>query len=148
MACIDEEDPEMTYRIVYFGTPEYAVPALERLVADERFDVALVVTQPDRPAGRGHKLTSPPVKTAAENHGLSIYQSDSLRTANARLPLVEARADLFVVAAYGLIFREKTLAIPKIASVNLHASILPAYRGASPVAAAILEGEKSTGVSL
>jgi len=148
IAFFGKENPEMTYRIVYSGTPEYAVPALEHLATDERFDIALVVTQPDRPAGRGHKLTSPPVKAAAERHGIAVYQPDSLRTADVRLPLVEAQADLFVVAAYGLIFGEKTLAIPKIACVNLHASILPAYRGASPITAAILEGKKSTGVSL
>ena len=138
----------MTYRIAYFGTPDYAVPALEQLAADERFEVALVVTQPDRPAGRGHKLTPPPVKEAAEQLGIRIYQPESLKSPNMRMPLVEANADLFVVAAYGLIFGEKTLAIPSIGCVNLHASILPAYRGASPISAAILEGEATTGVSL
>jgi methionyl-tRNA formyltransferase len=138
----------MTYRIVYFGTPGYAVPALEQLAEDERFDVVLVVTQPDRPAGRGHKLTAPPVKEAAERLGIRVYQPNSLRSQEMRVPLVEAKADLFVVAAYGLIFGEKTLAIPSISCVNLHASILPAYRGASPVSAAILEGLSTTGVSL
>src|SRR3954452_24216084 len=142
------ENPDLTYRIVYFGTPEYAVPAFDQLAADERFDVVLVVTQPDRPAGRGHKLTSPPVKKAAEQRGIRVYQPESLRSPDMRMPLVEAKADLFVVAAYGLIFGEKTLAIPSISCVNLHASILPAYRGASPVSAAILEGLSSTGVSL
>ena len=138
----------MTYRIVYFGTPEYAVPALEQLSTDDRFEVVLAVTQPDRPAGRGHKLTPPPVKASAERLGISVYQPASLRSAEMRTPLVDAQADLFVVAAYGLIFGEKTLAIPKIACVNLHASLLPAYRGASPITAAILEGKESTGVSL
>ena len=138
----------MTYRIVYFGTPEYAVPALEQLASDERFDVVLVVTQPDRPAGRGHKLTSPPVKAAAEQRGIPVYQPESLRSPEMRMPLVDTNADLFVVAAYGLIFSEKTLAIPRIGCVNLHASILPDYRGASPISAAILEGQASTGVSL
>jgi methionyl-tRNA formyltransferase len=138
----------MSYRIVYFGTPDYAVPALEQLASDERFDVVLAVTQPDRPAGRGHKLTPPPVKVAAELLDIPVYQPESLRSPEMRMPLVEAAADLFVVAAYGMIFGEKTLAIPNIGCVNLHASILPDYRGASPISAAILEGRASTGVSL
>lgn len=138
----------MTLKIVYFGTPEYAVPALEALAADARFDVVLVVTQPDRPAGRGHKLTPPPVKIAAERLGLPVYQPSSLRTKDAREPLAAAGADLFVVAAFGLIFGEKTLSIPRLGCVNLHASLLPSYRGASPISAAILSGDAETGVTL
>ncbi len=135
-------------RIIYFGTPTYAVPALERLANDERIDLRLVVTQPDRPAGRRHQLTPPPVKIAAERLGLQVYQPESLRTPDAREPLVLSGADLFVVAAYGLIFGPKTLAIPRITSLNLHASLLPRYRGASPIAASILCGDAETGVSL
>ncbi len=135
-------------RIVYFGTPAYAVPALRVLAADTRFEVVLVVTQPDRPAGRGHRLVSPPVKEAASELGLPVYQPESLRAPEARQPLIDAQADLFVVAAFGLIFGEKTLAIPRKGSVNLHASLLPAYRGANPIAAAIAAGEQETGVSL
>ncbi len=137
-----------TYRVVYFGTPEYAVPALRALHSDSRFEVALVVTQPDRPAGRGHKLVAPAVKTAAIELALPVYQPESLRTPDARQPLVDANADLFVVAAFGLIFGEKTLAIPRHGAVNLHASLLPAYRGANPIAAAIASGEAVTGISL
>lgn len=138
----------MTLKIVYFGTPDYAVPALAALAEDERFEVVLVVTQPDRPAGRGHKLTPPPVKTAAGRLGLPIYQPSSLRAKEARGPLEAAGADLFVVAAFGLIFGEKTLSIPRIGCVNLHASLLPKYRGASPISAAILSGDSETGVTL
>lgn len=135
-------------RIVFFGTPGYAVPALRRLAESPQFEIRLVVTQPDRPAGRGRKLTAPPVKIEAERLGLPVYQPDSLRTEFARRPLANAGADAFVVAAYGLIFGPKTLAIPTLGCLNLHASLLPAYRGASPISAAILNGDRETGVTL
>ena len=134
--------------VVFFGTPAFAVPTLAHLANDDRFDVRLVVTQPDRPAGRGRKLETSAVKVAAESMGLPVYQPDSLRTAALREPLVRAGADVFVVAAYGLIFGPKTLAIPRRGCVNVHASLLPAYRGASPVAAAILRGDPVAGVTL
>lgn len=134
--------------VIYFGTPEYAVPSLRALAADPRYAVRLVVSQPDRPAGRGHQMVSPAVKTAAIELGLPVYQPASLRTAEARQPLVDADADLFVVAAYGLIFGARTLAIPRLGCLNLHASLLPAYRGAAPVAAALLAGDAVTGVTL
>jgi methionyl-tRNA formyltransferase len=135
-------------RIVYFGTPAYAVPALQALADEPRFEVALVVTQPDRPAGRGRRPQAPPVKVLASALGLSLYQPESLRDRAAREPLVAVEADLFVVAAYGLIFGSRTLGLPRRGCVNLHASLLPAYRGASPVTAAILCGDQVTGVSL
>jgi methionyl-tRNA formyltransferase len=135
-------------RIVFFGTPAYAVPALQALARDPRYDVALAVTQPDRPAGRGRGLQSPAVKTAAETLGVETYQPESLRSAEARAPLAATGADLFVVAAYGLIFGRTTLTIPRYGCLNLHASLLPAYRGASPVTAAIMSGDQATGVSL
>lgn len=106
------------------------------------------MTQPDRQGGRGHKLISPAVKLAAQEFGIPVYQPASLRTPDARQPLVDADAGVFVVAAYGLIFGEKTLSIPTSGCVNLHASLLPALRGANPVAAAIASGESETGVSL
>lgn len=135
-------------RVVFFGTPDYAVPSLAMLANDDRFEVVLVVTQPDRPAGRRHQLTAPPVKIVAEQAGLQVIQPESLRTPADRAPLVDAAADVFVVAAYGRIFGEKTLAIPPSGCLNLHASLLPKYRGASPIAAAILAGDEQTGVSL
>jgi methionyl-tRNA formyltransferase len=134
--------------VVFFGTPAFAVPPLRALAADPRFAVTLVVTQPDRPAGRGRRLEAPPVKGAAEALGLPVYQTGALRTAAERAPLVASDADLFVVAAFGVIFGVKTLAIPRLGCVNVHASLLPAYRGASPIAAALLAGEGRTGVSL
>lgn len=135
-------------RVVFFGAPSYAIPALTRLAESSEFEVSLVVTQPDRPAGRGRRLTPPAVKTAAESLGLPVHQPESLRSDEARAPLVNADADLFVVAAFGLIFGPKTLATPRLGCVNLHASLLPAYRGASPITAAILEGDDETGVTL
>lgn len=140
--------PSAPIRVVFFGTPEYAVPALKFLATDDRFAVTLVVTQPDRPAGRRHRLTEPAVKIAAGTLDLHVYQPDSLKTSAARQPLADADADLFVVAAYGLIFGPRTLAIPRLGCLNLHASLLPRFRGASPISAAILAGDEETGVSL
>ena len=147
MAKSDGETENRT-RVVYFGTPEYAVPALRSLADDPRYEICLVVTQPDRPAGRGHALQEPPVKTAAREIGIPVYQPQSLRTPDLRQPLVDARAELFVVAAYGIIFGPKTLAIPRLGAINLHASLLPKYRGASPISAAILSGDDVAGVTL
>ncbi len=135
-------------RVVFFGTPEFAVPPLEALAADPGFRVVAVVTQPDRPSGRGRRMEASPVKRSAEELHLPLYQPVSLREAASRRPLEEMDADLFVVAAYGLIFGPKTLATPRVACVNLHASLLPKYRGASPISAAIITGDKRTGVSL
>ncbi len=134
--------------IVYFGTPAYAVPALQALASESRVMIDMVVTQPDRPAGRGRKLTAPPVKKAAETLGFAVYQPEALRTAADRDPIASVQADLFVVAAFGKIFGPKLLGLPKMGSVNLHASILPDFRGASPISAAILEGNFRTGVTL
>jgi methionyl-tRNA formyltransferase len=135
-------------RTVFFGTPDYAVPCLRALAADPRFEVSLVVTQPDRRAGRGKQLKPPPVKVAAEGLRIPVYQPATLRDAESREPLERANADVFVVAAFGLIFGKKSLAIPRQGTINLHASILPRYRGAAPVTAAILNGDRETGVSL
>ena len=135
-------------RIVFFGTPEFAVPTLERLATTDGFDVALVVTQPDRRAGRGRRLEASPVEQFATGRALPIFQPDTLRETGTRAVLEAANADLFVVAAYGRILGPRTLAIPRLGCVNVHASLLPRYRGASPVAAAILQGEAQTGVSL
>ena len=135
-------------RLIFFGTPAFAVPTLRRLVHDSQFDVAMVVTQPDRPTGRGRRLEASPVAAAARELGLQCYQPVSLRSAEARAPLGKVGADLFVVAAYGLIFGPKTLAIPRLGCVNVHASLLPRYRGAAPISATILNGDQETGVTL
>ena len=135
-------------RIVFFGTPSFAVPILNRLAHDSQFDVRLVVSQPDRPAGRGRRLEASPVIVAAGELGLPTYQAATLRTGEAREPLAAVEADIFVVAAYGLIFGAKTLALPRLGCINVHASLLPRYRGAAPIPAAILAGDRETGVTL
>lgn len=135
-------------RIVFFGTPAYAVPTLHRLAGTDRFEVALVVTQPDRAGGRGHRTIAPPVKEAALDLGLPLIQPPTLRDEDVRDQLRAIEADCFVVAAYGLIFSQAVLDIPRHGCVNLHASILPHYRGAAPIPAAILNGDSETGVTL
>lgn len=139
---------EHPIRIVYCGTPAFAVPALESLASDPRFEVALVVTQPDRPAGRGRRSQPSPVKLAAEAMGIPTHQPERLRSVTERRPIVDATPDVVVVAAYGVIFGPRMLAIPRHGCLNLHASLLPAYRGASPISAAIAAGEPVTGVTL
>jgi methionyl-tRNA formyltransferase len=135
-------------RVIFFGTPAFAVPTLRRLVHDSQFQVELVVSQPDRATGRGRRLESPPVAQAARELRIPCYQPDSLRTEAARAPLAEVAADVFVVAAFGLIFGPKTLALPRLGCVNVHASLLPRFRGAAPISAAILAGDPVTGVTL
>ncbi len=135
-------------RVIFFGTPAFAVPTLRRLVHDSQFQVELVVSQPDRATGRGRKLESPPVAQAARELSIPCYQPESLRSEAARAPLAEVAADVFVVAAFGLIFGPKTLALPRLGCVNVHASLLPRFRGAAPISAAIHEGDQVTGVTL
>jgi methionyl-tRNA formyltransferase len=133
-------------RIVFMGTPEFAVPAL--LALTESHQVVGVVTQPDRPAGRGRKVVAPPVKEAALARGLPIIQPETLRMAEAMRRLVSWRPDLIVVAAFGQILRTPVLALPPHGCLNVHASLLPRYRGAAPIPAAILAGDLVTGVTL
>lgn len=140
--------PAEPIRIVYFGTPAYAVPALDALLDHPLVELGLVVTQPDRPAGRGRQLSPPPVKAIAQARGVPVYQPEMLRTTADRDPIAAVNADLFVVAAFGKIFGPKLLALPRLGAVNLHASLLPRYRGASPISAAILEGRNETGITL
>ena len=134
-------------RIVYAGTPDFAVPTLEALIAAGRRPVA-VYTQPDRPAGRGRRMSPSPVKRLALAAGLPVFQPSSLRTAQARGDLRALAPDLLVVAAYGLILPPGVLAIPPRGSVNIHASLLPRWRGAAPIQRAILAGDAETGVCL
>ncbi len=134
-------------RVVFMGTPEFAVPALRRLL--EAYQVVGVVTQPDRPAGRGRKLQPPPVKELALTQGLPVLQPRSLRKDPAALQAIaDLRPDLIVVAAYGLILPQSVLDIPPHGCLNIHASLLPKYRGPAPIPAAILAGDKETGVTI
>ncbi len=133
--------------LVFAGTPEFARASLEALVEAGRIPIA-VYTQPDRPAGRGKKLTASPVKRYALEHGIPVYQPATLRDDAAVEELRALQPDLLVVAAYGLILPQTVLDIPTHGCINVHASILPRWRGAAPIQAAILAGDETTGISL
>lgn len=135
-------------RVVFMGTPDFAVPALKALLASSSVNVTLVVSQPDRPAGRGGQLRSPPVVQAARTAGVPIWQPESLKGDGTAERLSAEDADFFVVAAYGEILRQNVLDIPRIAPLNLHASLLPRWRGAAPIQWAIASGDAATGVAL
>ena len=134
-------------RVVFMGSPEFAVPALKQLVLNE-YQVVAVYTQPDRAAGRGRVVVSPPVKLAAQSLGLEVVQPPSLKEAKAVEELAQFRPDAIVVAAFGQILPRSVLDIPPSGAVNVHPSLLPRFRGASPVAAAILAGDEFSGVSI
>ena len=135
-------------RVVFMGTPAFAVPALRALV-ERGHVVAGVYTQPDRRAGRGRKLRASPVKVFAEERGLPVFQPKSLRQdAQARSTLAELAPDAVIVAAYGLFLPEEVLKLPRLGCLNIHPSILPKHRGASPVATAILNGDEVSGVTI
>lgn len=134
-------------RIVFMGTPEFAVPSLERLILDQ-YQVVAVYTQPDRLAGRGRALASPPVKEAALRLGLPVVQLASLKSEESVSRLAGLKPDVIVVAAFGQILPQPVLDVPAYGCINIHPSLLPRHRGASPVAAAILSGDEFTGVSI
>lgn len=135
-------------KVVFMGTPDFAVPALEMLASQDQIDLSLVVTQPDRPAGRGKRLVAPAVKDAALKLDLPLLQTDSLRHPEIKQRIIDEQPDLVVVAAFGMILGKWILELPRLGCVNLHASLLPKYRGASPISAAILAGEDVAGVTL
>ena len=134
-------------RIVFAGTPEFAAQALAAILAAGQ-DVPLVLTQPDRPSGRGMALKASPVKQLALEHGLQVHQPASLKSAESRQPIIDASPDVMVVAAYGLILPQAALDIPRLGCLNIHASLLPRWRGAAPIQRAILAGDAETGVTL
>lgn len=134
-------------RIVFFGTPEFAVPALDGLLSS-RHRVVGVVTQPDRPRGRGRKTTAASVKVRALAAGLPVFQPERLRDSTFMAALAALEADLGVVAAYGRILTDEILATPPLGLINVHASLLPKYRGAAPVHRAVIAGEPETGVTI
>ncbi len=135
-------------RIVFMGTPDFAVPSLDRLASSREYEIAGVYTQPDKPAGRGHKLLAPPVKQFAAARNLPIFQPPTLRAQEAQAELVALHPDVIVVAAYGLILPRAVLDLPPRGCVNVHASLLPRYRGAAPILAAILNGDDVTGITI
>ena len=134
-------------RLIFAGTPPFAAAALDAL-ADAGHDLALVLTQPDRPAGRGMKLTPSAVKQAALARGLPVYQPLSLKSPEAQAALCAVHADVMVVAAYGLILPQAVLDLPRLGCLNIHASLLPRWRGAAPIQRAIQAGDTETGVCL
>ena len=133
-------------KLVFMGTPDYAVNTLEALISAGH-NVAAVFAQPDKPVGRKHIITAPPVKVCAQKHGITVYQPNTLRDGKAEEILREIAPDAIVVVAYGKILPKEILNIPKYGCVNGHASLLPKYRGASPIQWCIVCGEKETGVT-
>lgn len=136
----------MTLRIAYFGTGNLAVPSFLSLL-DSRHQIVGLVTQPDR-TGRGHHQHVNPLKMAAVERGLPVLQPDSIKAPEALAALEEWQADLYVVAAYGQMLSPQLLAIPRLGTINIHASLLPKYRGATPIHAAVLNGDAETGVTI
>ncbi|MBO4483796.1 MAG: methionyl-tRNA formyltransferase [Lachnospiraceae bacterium] len=134
-------------RIVYMGTPDIAAVILERLIK-EPYEIVLAVTQPDRPKGRGHEMAFSPVKETALKHGIPVFQPEKLRNPEAVAEIEKAKPDMIVVAAFGQILPKSVLSLPKYGCINVHASLLPAYRGAAPIQWAILDGQKETGVTI
>ena len=134
-------------RIAFFGTPQFAAPTLQRLLAS-RHPVVGVVTQPDRARGRGQKVTDAPVKALALGHGVPVFQPERLRPPEVRETIGAWRPDLGVVAAYGKLIPEELLNLPRLGMINVHASLLPKYRGAAPVQRAIIDGETESGVTI
>jgi methionyl-tRNA formyltransferase len=134
-------------RIVFCGTPEFAVPALRALLANQKFTVEAVLTQPDRPRGRGQRVSASAVKEAAAQAGARIYQPESVKSDAARDFFAQIKPDAVVIIAYGQIIPRRLLEIPRLGWMNLHASLLPKYRGAAPIAWAIINGERKTGLT-
>jgi methionyl-tRNA formyltransferase len=137
----------MSLRLLYFGTPAFAVPSLRALAAS-RHSVVGVVTQPDRPRGRGQKVTPSPVKAAALELGLPVLQPTRLKDDELNARLRELQCDLGVVAAYGKILPTPLLSLPRLGMINVHASLLPRWRGAAPIQRAILAGDTETGITI
>src|SRR3989344_856240 len=135
-------------KIIFMGTPEFARVILEKLIASEIYKPSLVITQPDKPIGRKQTLTPPPVKLMAERHNIAIEQAEKIKNAETIAKIKKENPDLIVVAAYGKIIPKEIIDIPRFGVLNVHASLLPLYRGASPIPAAILNGDKETGATI
>ncbi|MBA3014453.1 MAG: methionyl-tRNA formyltransferase [Proteobacteria bacterium] len=134
-------------RIIFMGTPDFAVPSLRELIENNE-NIVAVVTQPDRPKGRGRKLTQPPVKLLAEQAGIKVLQPTKIRTESFLDELRRFQPDVILVAAYGRILPPAVLSLPRLGCINVHGSILPKYRGAAPIQTAILRGEREAGVTI
>ncbi|WP_392566397.1 methionyl-tRNA formyltransferase [Utexia brackfieldae] len=135
------------YRIIFAGTPDFAAKHLQALIASE-YDIVAVFTQPDRPAGRGNKLTASPVKIVAEQYRLPVFQPSTLKTPENQQLIAALDADIMIVVAYGLILPKVVLDLPKQGCLNVHGSLLPRWRGAAPIQRACWAGDKETGVTI
>src|SRR5437588_8367133 len=143
-------------RIIYMGTPQFAVPALEALIAGrtpavilpEGYEIATVITRPDKPAGRGQQIVSSPVKQLALAQGIPVWQPGSLKRAENIEALAAYQSDLYIVAAFGQILPQAVLDQPRYGTLNIHASLLPKYRGVSPIPETILQGDTEAGVTI
>lgn len=145
--CLEDDDlSKLSCRIVFMGTPDFAVPCLERLLADG-YEVAGAFCQPDRPKGRGHKLCAPPVKESVQERGIPVYQPEKLRDGEMLRLLKELKPDLGVVVAYGRVLPLELLEAPRLGCVNIHASLLPELRGAAPIQWSVIRGMETTGVT-
>lgn len=133
-------------RIIFMGTPDFAVPSLQAVI-DRGDEICAVFTQPDKPKGRGHKLQPPPVKELALQHGLPVLQPASLRDEDVQKTIADLKPEAIVVVAYGKLLPPSVLAVPPLGCINVHGSLLPKYRGAAPIQWAVINGEKSTGVT-
>ncbi|PTE68547.1 methionyl-tRNA formyltransferase [Staphylococcus devriesei] len=133
-------------KVIFMGTPDFSTKILEMLIAEH--EVIAVVTQPDRPVGRKRVLTPPPVKRVAQEHHLPIYQPENLKDSTELDELLTLEPDLIITAAFGQLLPEKLLTLPKLGAINVHASLLPKYRGGAPIHQAIIDGEKETGVTI
>ncbi|HSN22643.1 MAG TPA: methionyl-tRNA formyltransferase [Methylomicrobium sp.] len=134
-------------RIIFAGTPEFAVPTLKMLLASPH-EVCAVYTQPDRPAGRGRKMQPSPIKETAETAGIPVLQPESFKSPEATSQLAAYAADLMIVVAYGMILPQTVLEIPRFGCLNIHASLLPRWRGAAPIQRALMAGDRETGVTI
>lgn len=137
-------------RVIFAGTPDFAVPTLRALwgAADQGVDLVAVLTQPDRAAGRGRKLTASPIKKLAVEYGVPVEQAATLRASETQKMIAGFKPDLIVVVAYGLLLPPEVLSIPRLGCINVHASLLPRWRGAAPIQHALLAGDEKTGVAI
>ncbi len=135
------------FNVIFLGTPDFAVPALTAL-NKKNYNVSLVITQPDRPKGRGRKPHPPPVKVAADRFGYDVVQPESIKTEDIKHRLTALKPDFLIVVAFGNLLSGDLLAIPGVDSLNIHPSLLPKYRGPSPIQRAIIDGEQKTGVTI
>ncbi len=137
----------MPLKIIFAGTPDFAVPALAALI-EAGYDVKLVLTQPDRPSGRGMKLKASPVKELATQHQIEVFQPETLKDVDVQSHIADVSADVMIVAAYGLIIPTNVLEMPRFGCYNIHASLLPRWRGAAPIHRSLLAGDAETGVTI